>query len=82
MLSNKTAKEVRIEIKCNEGEVITVSDSTVTANQKVEIKFFIVVEPSKLSAGRNNVNIDFSTDTQIIRRDTISFLAPNKGETP
>jgi polyferredoxin len=81
MITNKSSEVAKIEIECDMGQIVKVEPkSEITGGMKKEWKFFIFIEPEKLSQGRNNITVNFKKDSEIIKSETISFLAPGKGD--
>ena len=81
LITNKSSENQSIKITSSLGEIIKVNqDEEIKAGEKTEWKFFIVADPDKVQEGRNMISINFYKNSNIVRTEEISFLAPGKGK--
>ena len=79
IITNKSIKVSAIKITSSLGEIVKVdSDENIDPGKQTEWKFFIIADPENVKEGRNKITINFTKNSEIIRSEEVSFLAPRK----
>jgi len=79
MMTNKTSEPAEISVVSSDGVIVHAGENRIVpAGKELEWKFFVIIAPDKLKAGRNDIIITFTRNGEILRKEKISFLSPDK----